>query len=90
MSQDYVQEASNAYVIVGNSALIKCEIPSFVSDFVEVVGWEDSEGGVHARDAFSYGTTEVPMGSGPALCSGADRPKSIVLLQENRHKKTRH
>jgi hypothetical protein len=28
----------------GNSAIIKCSIPSFVADFVHVVGWTDEEG----------------------------------------------
>ena len=36
--------ASNVYVIIGNSALFKCEIPSFVTDFVSVVNWSDQEG----------------------------------------------
>lgn len=28
----------------GNSAILKCNIPSFVADFVYVVAWIDSEG----------------------------------------------
>ena len=31
-------------MIVGNSALIKCEIPSFVADFVSVVSWVENNG----------------------------------------------
>ena len=31
-------------VILGNDVVIKCNIPSFVADFVSVVGWVDSEG----------------------------------------------
>ena len=27
---------------MGNSALVKCEIPSFVSDFVSVVSWVEN------------------------------------------------
>ena len=30
-------------MIVGNSALMKCEIPSFVADFVSVESWKDNE-----------------------------------------------
>ena len=30
-------------IIVGNDALFKCAIPSFVSDFVSVDAWIDSE-----------------------------------------------
>jgi hypothetical protein len=32
------------YVMRGNSAIIKCSIPSFVADFVYVVAWIDSDG----------------------------------------------
>lgn len=28
----------------GNSAILKCSIPSFVADFVYVVAWVDQEG----------------------------------------------
>ena len=31
-------------VMLGNSVLMGCNIPSFVSDFVSVVGWTDSQG----------------------------------------------
>lgn len=32
------------YVILGNDAILKCEIPSFVADLVFVDSWIDSEG----------------------------------------------
>ena len=44
VSQSYNSGAHEVYVILGNSALVKCEIPSFVADFVTVVNWIDSEG----------------------------------------------
>lgn len=28
----------------GNSAIVKCSIPSFVADFVHVVAWVDEDG----------------------------------------------
>lgn len=31
------------YVMRGNAAILKCSIPSFVADFVYVVGWVDEE-----------------------------------------------
>ncbi len=43
VAQAYTTGSSQAYVIVGNSALLKCEIPSFVADFVSVVSWVDNE-----------------------------------------------
>nr|XP_029721290.1 Down syndrome cell adhesion molecule-like protein Dscam2 isoform X11 [Aedes albopictus] len=42
--QSYEAEADNEYVIRGNSAIMKCEIPSFVADFVAVDLWFDSDG----------------------------------------------
>lgn len=43
--QSYEAEADNEYVIRGNSAIMKCEIPSYVADFVSVDLWIDSNGG---------------------------------------------
>ena len=43
-TQPYKTGASEEYIIIGNDALMKCNIPSFVTDFVSVVNWEDSEG----------------------------------------------
>ena len=31
-------------MIIGNAALMKCEIPSFVADFVTVNSWIDNTG----------------------------------------------
>ena len=42
--QTYLLEAESENVIKGNSAVIKCKIPSFVADFVSVQAWEDGEG----------------------------------------------
>ncbi|CAG0912293.1 unnamed protein product [Notodromas monacha] len=44
VSQSYETEADNEYVIRGNNAIMKCEIPSFVADFVKIESWEDDEG----------------------------------------------
>ena len=34
-------------VLLSNDVLFKCNIPSFISDFVSVIGWVDSEGSNH-------------------------------------------
>ena len=49
--QMYKTDASQEYVIVGNDAMIKCQYPSFVSDFLEVQGWKDSEGIFYPSDS---------------------------------------
>ena len=49
-------EASNEYVIMGNSAIVKCVIPSFVSDFVSVQNWqEEPSGNVIVVNSNNYG-----------------------------------
>ena len=42
--QRYESDILRESVILGNEALFKCSIPSFVVDFVSVDGWEDTEG----------------------------------------------
>lgn len=44
VSQNYLTEAENEYVIRGNSAVMKCKIPSFVADFVHVDAWISDDG----------------------------------------------
>nr|AAF71926.1 Dscam [Drosophila melanogaster] len=43
VAQYYEADVNKEHVIRGNSAVIKCLIPSFVADFVEVVSWHTDE-----------------------------------------------
>ena len=53
VSQGYVTESGNEYVILGNDALMKCEVPSFVSDLVQVHSWIDNENNeFYLKDGF--------------------------------------
>lgn len=57
VSQYYVTEAENEYVIRGNSAVMKCKIPSFVADFVQIDSWIADDGHIHKyNDDSQYGT----------------------------------
>ncbi|XP_046417329.1 Down syndrome cell adhesion molecule-like protein Dscam2 isoform X10 [Neodiprion virginianus] len=47
VSQYYVTEAENEYVIRGNSAIMKCKIPSFVSEFLFVDQWTADDGSIY-------------------------------------------
>ncbi|XP_049823713.1 Down syndrome cell adhesion molecule-like protein Dscam2 isoform X9 [Aethina tumida] len=47
VAQSYEAEADNEYVIRGNAAVMKCEVPSFVSDFVQVENWQDTQGNTY-------------------------------------------
>lgn len=43
MNQYYEAEVVSEYVIRGNTAVLKCNIPSFVADFVKVEAWVGSD-----------------------------------------------
>ena len=46
-------ESDNEYIILGNDALMKCEVPSFVSDLVQVHSWIDNENNeFYLKDGF--------------------------------------
>lgn len=45
VTQYYEAEVVSEYVIRGNAAILKCNIPSFVADFVKVEAWINSDGG---------------------------------------------
>lgn len=46
VNQPYEAEIMTEYVIRGNTAVLKCSIPSFVADFVQVESWSSDEGQV--------------------------------------------
>jgi len=58
VSQFYVTEAENEYVIRANSAIMKCKIPSFVSEFVQVDQWVADDGTIYTHGQ-EYGMTPV-------------------------------
>ncbi|XP_024082586.1 Down syndrome cell adhesion molecule-like protein Dscam2 isoform X31 [Cimex lectularius] len=47
VNQYYDAEVVSEYVIRGNTAVIKCNIPSFVADFVRVESWVATDGTVY-------------------------------------------
>lgn len=46
VNQFYEAEILTEYVIKGNTAVLKCSIPSFVADFVKVESWVDESNNV--------------------------------------------
>lgn len=44
VNQFYQTRVIDEYVLLGNAAVLKCLIPSFVTDFVQVLGWVDDNG----------------------------------------------
>ncbi|XP_066244765.1 cell adhesion molecule Dscam1 isoform X30 [Euwallacea similis] len=43
VTQFYDIDVNKQYAIRGNAAILKCEIPSFVADFVQVVSWHTDQ-----------------------------------------------
>lgn len=43
VAQHYDTDVNKEYIIRGNSAILKCQIPSFVADFVSVVSWHTDQ-----------------------------------------------
>ena len=56
VAQAYEAEVGNEYVIRGNSAVLKCGIPSFVADFVHVTGWLEETTAQNFHHEPNFGT----------------------------------
>ena len=39
--QPYNTYVQTSDVMQGNDIIMKCDVPSFVTDFVQIIGWED-------------------------------------------------
>ena len=54
-NQRYEIDILRESVILGNDAIFKCSIPSFVSDFVSVDSWVDSEANNLGSSPLTFG-----------------------------------
>lgn len=52
VTQKYDCYVNQAHVIRGNDVLMKCDIPSFVTDFVSILNWQDNEGRIYTPNTF--------------------------------------
>lgn len=55
VNQYYEAQVYDVFVIKGNTAVFKCQIPSFVSDHVEVTSWQDTAGNKFLPPNDDYG-----------------------------------
>jgi hypothetical protein len=39
-AQDYDTDINKEYVIKGNAAILKCVLPSYLSDYLEIISWK--------------------------------------------------
>ncbi|XP_071567210.1 Down syndrome cell adhesion molecule 1 isoform X1 [Temnothorax nylanderi] len=64
VAQYFEVQVYDQFAIRGNAAIFKCQVPSFVADHVDVVGWIDSNGGSYVADAQSYDGKYLVLPSG--------------------------
>lgn len=76
VNQYYEAQVYDVFVIKGNAAVFKCNVPSFVSDHLDVISWEDTLGTKYLPPSDSdYGKhllvilsiVFVPRGKEPSL-----------------------
>ncbi|XP_043207619.1 Down syndrome cell adhesion molecule-like protein Dscam2 isoform X5 [Amphibalanus amphitrite] len=51
VAQQYSASVNPVYVVAGNAAVLRCELPSHVADLVTVTSWVDGDGAVFFRSA---------------------------------------
>ena len=43
VNQPYETRVSDEFVMEGNDAIVKCSLPSFAADFLEVISWSSGD-----------------------------------------------
>ena len=56
VSQEYETDVNKERAIAGNSAIMKCDITSFIADFVTVTGWLEESQDIEYFPSDNFGT----------------------------------
>lgn len=56
VNQFYQTRVIDEYVLLGNSVVLKCLVPSFVADFIQVLGWVNDSGNGIGSSVDKHGT----------------------------------
>ncbi|XP_049833936.1 Down syndrome cell adhesion molecule-like protein Dscam2 isoform X23 [Schistocerca gregaria] len=64
VQQFYDTDVNKEYAIRGNSAVLKCQVPSFVADFVSVVSWHTDQGETFYPSETNYDGKYIVLPSG--------------------------
>ncbi|KAM7292976.1 Down syndrome cell adhesion molecule homolog [Ixodes scapularis] len=59
--QNYAAEAYDEFVISGNTAVMRCQVPAFVSDYVTVTSWIEEPTGNVIKQASPSGSSKYHM-----------------------------
>lgn len=79
VSQSYTVNLWEENVLRGNSAILKCHIPSFVTEFVMITSWIISEGDTDEMEIHLH--SDFSLGNRPNL---PPLPSCISALSKNR------
>lgn len=70
INQKYSVQVHDEYVICGNTAVLKCQVPSFVSDHVTVTAWIQNNG-LHLYPNTDVGGKYNVLSNGDLVISNA-------------------
>lgn len=86
MKQKYDVQVYDEYVISGNTAVLRCQVPSYVSEYVMVTSWLQ-DGVVNIYPNTDLGNKYAVLGNGDLYISNAgpsDGYKSYVCRTTHR------
>jgi hypothetical protein len=87
VSQEYDLDASKEYIIRGNSALLKCQFPSFMADHLQVESWMIDDGTVVTHSEI-YGITSHETQTNkqiyPSLYKPSHKPNPSPFKKKNK------
>lgn len=55
--QQYDTDVNKEYIIRGNAGILKCQVPSFVGDYLNIVAWHTDHNETFAANDENYGTS---------------------------------
>lgn len=56
VAQKYEVDPIKEHAIKGNNAIVKCQVPSYVADFLTVTEWQSTDGEIYTADSKNYGS----------------------------------
>lgn len=78
VSQVYQVNVHDEYVLLGNAGLLRCLIPSFVSDFVLIDSWVGDDGETHFTPNTNLYGTHQPSKKLSNLCISLSRAPYFI------------
>lgn len=67
VQQFYETRVIDEFVLRGNTATLKCLVPSFVADFVDVIEWQAEDGSTYTTNSQEERGTYVGYTKPPLL-----------------------